>query len=132
MAKLVSTKSKDLTTEETGVLDNRKSKSECGLSPEDIQINFLPENVKQKKNDENQTDQSENHGGARAKERRHSNRSFDNVPRAEADKRVIRRRIGIVEESDKVLVERRKARVLRKKFGEALIHETPWVFNKKL
>ena len=43
-----------------------------------------------------------------------------------------RRRIGIVEASEKALEARRNARVLRKKFGEGIISKTPGIFNKKL
>ena len=44
----------------------------------------------------------------------------------------IRRRIGVVEANDTAQAERRKARVLSKKFGEEMMHEKPSIFNKKL
>ena len=45
----------------------------------------------------------------------------------------MRRRIGVVEMANgEEAAERRKARVLLKKFGEGMVHEMPSVFNKKL
>ena len=62
-----------------------------------------------------------------------STRPVDNVPNTEDEKKVeMRRRIGVVEANDTAQAERRKARVLSKKFGEGMLHEKPSIFNKKL
>ena len=61
----------------------------------------------------------------------HPSRPLDlNVSNAEV---AMRRRIGEVESANgEGVAERRKARVLRKKFGEGMVHEMPSVFNNKL
>jgi len=129
-----STQREDLTTveeyhEETDVSDGNMSKpispskSERGLDLEKIKIDLPPENKEITCNSE---------GSAREKEQ-HSSRPVDNVPNTEDEKRVeMRRRIGVVEANDTAQAARTKARVLSKKFGEEMLREKPWIFNKKL
>ena len=51
----------------------------------------------------------------------------------EENSSVMRRRIGVVEASDKVVAERMKTRVLRKRFGEgSVVCKMEGIFNKKL
>ena len=55
------------------------------------------------------------------------------MPNTEDEKRVeMRRRVGVVEVNDTAQAERRKARVLSKKYGEEMLHKKPAIFNKKL
>jgi len=128
-----STQREGLTTaeeyhEETGVLGGNlskisPSKLERGLDLQNIKINLPPENKEITCNSE---------GSAREREQ-HSSRPVDYVPNTEDEKRVeVRRRIEVVEANDTAQAERRKARVLSKKFGEEMLHEKPWIFNKKL
>ena len=112
--------SKDLTTRGDNVSKASPSQMEHVLRLENIQIS------------ENVHTTSDSEGSAREKEQ-HSSRPVDNVPNTEDEKRVeMRRRIGVVEANDTAQAERRKARVLSKKFGEGMIHEKPSIFNKKL
>lgn len=122
MAKFTPVTSKDSTIKETGVSEIRNSQSDHDLSLEDVQVDLEGGNIRQKTKEENHTDQPKNHEDVTAKRQQYE----DRMPW------VTRRRVGIVKESNEVLVERRKARVLRKRFGEELIHETPSIFNKKL
>ena len=114
----------DLTTGGGNMSRTSPSKTEYVLRLEDIQIHLPPENVEITGNSE---------GSAKEKEQ-HSSRPVDNVPNTEEEEKRIkmRRRIGVVEANDTAQAERRKARVLSKKFGEALLHERPSIFNKKL
>lgn len=102
------------------------SKIEDVLGLESVQI-LIPENA------ENVQTTSNSETSAKEKEQ-HSSRAVDNVPNTAEDKRRVemRRRIGVVEANDTVQARRRNARVLSKKFGEAMLHEKPSIFNKKL
>lgn len=114
--------SEDLATERGNVSKTSPSKNQHVLGLENIQIQ-IPENVDTTNNSE---------GRAKEKEQ-HSSRPVDNVPNTEDEKRVeMRRRIGVVEANDTAQAERRKARVLSKKFGEEMLHEKTSIFNKKL
>ena len=107
--------SEDLTTGRRNVLKTSPSKAERVLALENIQIQ-ISENV-------HTTINSEGSGGS----------PVDNVPNTDDERRVeMRRRIGVVEANDTAQAERRKARVLSKKFGEGMLHEMPSIFNKKL
>ena len=114
-------RSEDLTTERGNVSKTSPSKTEHILGLENIQIQ-IPENVHTTSNSE---------GSARENEQ-HSSHPVDNVPNTEDEKEVeMRRRIGVVEANDTAQAQRRKARVLSKKFGEAMLHEKPSIFNYK-
>ena len=114
--------SEDLTTGRRNVLKTSPSKAERVLALENIQIQ-ISENVDTTSNGE---------GSAKEKDQ-HSIRPVDNVSNTEDERRVeMRRRIGVVEVNDTAQAERRKARVLSKKFGEGMLHEKPSIFNKKL
>ena len=98
------------------------SNTEHVLGLENIQIQ-ISENIHITSNSE---------GSGKEKEQ-HLSRPVDNVPNTEDEKKVeMRRRIGVVEANDTAQAERRKARVLSKKFGEGMLHEKPSIFNKKL
>ena len=74
-----------------------------------------------------------NSEGSGKKKEQLSSRPVDNVLNTEDEKRPeMRRRIGLVEANDTAQAERRKARVLSKKFGEGMLHKKPSIFNKKL
>ena len=114
--------SEDLTTGRRNVLKTSPSKAEHVLALENIQIQ-ISENVDTASNGE---------GSAKEKDQ-HSIRPVDNVSNTEDERRLeMRRRIGVVEVNDTARAERRKARVLSKKFGEGMLHEKPSIFNKKL
>ena len=82
-----------------------------------------PENIKNTCNSE---------GSAKEKEQ-HPSHAVDNVPKTEEKRRVeMRRQIGVVEANEIAQARRRNARVLSKKFGEAMFHEKPSIFSKKL
>ena len=116
--------SEDVTTRGGNMSRISPSKTEHVLGLENIQIHLPLENVEITGN----SDQ----GNAKEKEQ-HSSRPVDNVPNTEEEKRVeMRRRIGVVEANDTAQAERRKARVLSKKFGEGILHERSSIFNKKL
>lgn len=108
--------SEDLTTPGGGNMSKTShSNTEHVLGLENIQIQ-ISENV-------HTTINSEGSGGS----------LVDNVPNTDDERRVeMRRRIGVVEANDTAQAERRKARVLSKKFGEGMLHEMPSIFNKKL
>ena len=135
MAKFTPVTSKDSTIKETGVSEIRNSQSDHDLSLEDVQVDLEGGNIRQKTKEENHSDQPKNHEDVTAKRiETHSSRAARDRSQQYEDRMpwVTRRRVGIVKESDEVLMVRRKARVLRKRFGEELIHETPSIFNKKL
>ena len=111
-----------LTTGRGNVLKTSPSKKEHVLGLENIQIQ-ISENVDTTCNSERIAKEKD----------RHSIRPVDNVPNTEDEKRLeMRRRIGVVEANDTAQAERRKARVLSKKFGEGMLQEKPSIFNKKL
>ena len=118
--------SEDLTTGRGIPAKTSPSKIEDVLGLESVQI-LIPENA------ENVQTTSNSETSAKEKEQ-HSSRAVDNVPNTAEDKRRVemRRRIGVVEANDTVQARRRNARVLSKKFGEAMLHEKPSIFNKKL
>jgi len=67
------------------------------------------------------------------KKRNNPSHAVDNVPKTEEKRRVeMRRQIGVVEANMIAQARRRNAGVLSKKFGEAMLHEKPTIFNKKL
>jgi len=114
--------SEDLATERGNESKTSPSKNQHVLGLENIQIQ-IPENVDATNNSE---------GRAKEKEQ-HSSRPVDNVSNTEGEKGVqMKRRIGVVEANDTAQAERRKARVLSKKFGEEMLHEKTSIFNKKL
>lgn len=114
--------SEDLTTGRGNLTKTSPSKTEDVLGLESVQI-LIPENVQTTSNSERSTKEKE----------QHSSRAVDNVPKTEEKRRVeMRRRIGVVEANDTAQAERRKARVLSKKFDEETLHEKTSIFNKKL
>ena len=128
-----STQSEDLKTGEenhgeAGVLGGNMSKispskTERGLDLENIKVHLPPENIEI-------TCNSEESAGEK---KQHSSRPVDNVPNTEEERRVVRRRrIGVVKANDTTQAQRIEAKVLSKKFGEAMLHEKPSIFNKKL
>ena len=102
------------------------SNTEHAVSLEDIQIFIPPENI----------EITHSANAAPEEKEDHSSRPEDlNVPSTREEKIVAmrRRRDGVVEPANgEGAAERRKARVLRKKFGEGMVHEMPSIFNKKL
>ena len=114
--------SEDLTTGQGNAIKTSPSNTEHVLGLENIQIQ-ISENV----------DTTSNSDRIAREKDQHSTRPVDNVPNTEDEKKVeMRRRIGVVEANDTAQAERRKARVLSKKFGEGMLHEKPSIFNKKL
>jgi len=114
--------SEDLTTGRGNLTKTSPSKTEDVLGLESVQI-LIPENVQTTSNSETSAKEKE----------QHSSRAVDNVPKTEEKSRVeMRRRIGVVEANDTAQASRRNARVMSKKFGEAMLHEKPSIFNKKL
>ena len=114
--------SEDLTTGGGNMSKTSPSNTEHVLGLENIQIQ-ISENIHITSNSE---------GSGKEKEQ-HLSRPVDDVLNTEDEKKVeMRRRIGVVEANDTAQAERRKARVLSKKFGEGMLHEKPSIFNKKL
>ena len=98
------------------------SNAEYVLGLENIQIQ-ISENVHTTSNSEESGKEKEEHLSG----------PVDNVPNTEDENKLeMRRRIGVVEANDTAQAERRKARVLSKKFGEGMLHKKPSIFNKKL
>lgn len=123
------------------------------ISLEDIKIHLIDDGLtleSQKRPDEHgiSNSNSASEGSRKEIKPEHPSNSEDNsldeeeeqlqvpeeVPEQQGNGTVVRRRrIGVVEASDKVIGERTKARVLQKRFGEGvLVAEMPCIFNKKL
>jgi len=113
--------SEDLTTGRGNLTKTSPSKTEDVLGLESVQI-LIPENVQTTSNSERSAKEKE----------QHSSCAMDNVPKTDEERVEMRRRIGVVEANDTAQAPRRNARVLSKKFGEAMLHEKPSIFNKKL